>query len=115
MICSVYFGCLSEKRKIKWDNGETNPYEVLDTPICLTRKGHEILYEAAQYFSDKIAVDWGSLAWKCTPKEMVRFLCEHKTTLPWLLEDEEKRIEQVKTYIEKNNYNEFGVVFIEEL
>ena len=43
MMCSAYFGELSEERKANWNHKEENPYSVLVSPISLERKGHRLL------------------------------------------------------------------------
>ncbi|MEE1196132.1 MAG: hypothetical protein UHS54_04580 [Lachnospiraceae bacterium] len=114
MMCSAYFGELSEERKANWNHKEENPYSVLVSPISLERKGHRLLDVGNKYFHDRIQVDWGSFAWKCNPEEIIRFLNDNKTTLPWLIEDEEDVIEKVKTYISERGNVAYGVVFVEE-
>lgn len=114
MMCSAYFGRLSEKRKLEWDNGEDNPYDVLESSISLVGKGHDLLRAGSEYFKDRIQIDWGSFAWKCTPEEICGFLYDYKTKLSWLIESEEELIEKVKAYIAEDINAEFGVVFIEE-
>lgn len=114
MMCSAYFGALSASRRLNWKNDEENPYEVLDAPIRLERKGHELFSNASKYFHDEIKVDWGSYAWKCTPEEVLRFLEDYKIDLEWLIEKEEEIIERVKQYVAERTDAEFGVVFIEE-
>lgn len=89
-MCSAYFGVLSETRKIKWNNEESNPYEVLESAICLNGKGHRLLEVGTTYFRERITIDWGSYAWKCTLEEIYRFLEDNKITISWLVEDEEK-------------------------
>lgn len=113
-MCSAYFGRLSEKRKLEWDNGEDNPYDVLESSICLEGKGHDLLRAGSEYFNDRIQIDWGSIAWKCTPEEICGFLYDHKTKLSWLIESEEALIGKVKAYIADDANAEFGLVFIEE-
>ena len=114
MVCSAYFGILSEERKLDWDNGDDNPCGILSSQICLEGKGHDVLRAGSNYFREKIQIDWGSFAWKCTPEEICRFLCDYKTTLSWLIESEEELLNKVKAYIAENAGEEFGVVFIEE-
>ena len=114
MMCSAYFGELCDKRKSKWDNGDTNPYEVLDKPISLDGKGHDLLDAGNRYFHEQVQIDWGSFAWKCSAEEIIRFLTDYKETLSWLVENDEKMIEEVKSYIKERENVEFGVVFVEE-
>lgn len=114
MVCSAYFGELCEERKQNWKYEDTNPYAILDKPISLEGKGHDLLDAGNKYFHDQIQVDWGSFAWKCSAEEIVRFLNDYKETLPWLVESDEKMIEEVKSYIKERENVEFGVVFVEE-
>lgn len=114
MMCSAYFGRLSENRKLKWDNGEDNPYAVLESMICLEGKGHDVLCAGSNYFKERIQIDWGSFAWKCTSEEICRFLCDYKSSLSWLVESEEELLKKIEAYIVENANEEFGVVFIEE-
>ena len=114
MICSVYFGVLSEKRKTNWNNGDTNPYEVLGSSISLDRISNELFGTGVKYFREKIKIDWGSYAWKCTTEEMIQFLNDLKVIHSWLIESVEEMLEKVKDYIAGSNSEEFGIVFIEE-
>ena len=114
MMCSAYFGELSEERKVNWNHKEENPYSVLVSPIPLARKGHSLLGAGNKYFHDRIQIDWGCFAWKCNPEEIIRFLNDNKTTLPWLIGDEEDMIEKVRTYILEKGSVAYGVVFVEE-
>lgn len=114
MVCSVYFGSLNQKRKLQWNITESNPFDVLDSPIKLDGKGHELLQSGAKYFTDQIQIDWGSYSWKCIPDDIYRFLEDHKSTLPWLIKSEEELIQTVQTYISERPNDEFGIVFIEE-
>ena len=114
MMCTAYFGILSDKRKDQWENSDHNPYEVLAFPISLDSKAHDLLFEGSHYFRDKIKIDWGSFAWKCTIEELQRFLSDHKTTLPWLIESDEELLLQVTSYAKEHENEELGVVFVEE-
>ena len=115
MVCSAYFGELSEDRKKNWKNKDTNPYDVLSAPISLERKGHKLLDVGSDYFRDKIQIDWGSFAWKCTTEEIMAFLDEHKETLSWLIENDQQLVKSVKDYISEHGNTEYGVVFVEEV
>ena len=115
MKCSAYFGELSEIRRQRWEQDDTNPYEVLVSPICLEGKGHDLFSVGSKYFREKIKVDWGSFAWKCTPDEMYRFLNDHKTTLPWLIKRDEEICAKVRDYVAERGNTEYGVVFVEEM
>ena len=99
MMCSAYFGELSDDRKHEWENAESDPYAVLKTPIKLDRKGHELLDCGQKYFSERTQIDWGSFGWKSTEKQILKFLKDHQSNLPWLVKDDAEMIEQVKRYI----------------
>lgn len=79
----------------------------------MDQKGHTLLGYGDDYFDDKIQIDWGSFAWRCTPEQVVRFLEEQKNTLPWLIESEEVQIKTVKGYIANRPEGQFGILFIE--
>ena len=104
---------MNDKRKLKWDNGETNPYDVLRDPIELERKGFDLVVKGNTYFSKKIQIDWGSFAWRCTEKQIVKYLKDHKTQLPWLLGKDEEMIEEVLRYVEREKGEAYGIVCIE--
>ena len=114
MQCSAYFGELSEERKQNWNCADDNPYDVLQSPIKLTGKGHDLWEKGEKYFNGRIQIDWGSYAWKCTKEQIIVFLEGTITTLPWLLDGEKKEIESIKQYIRERGDTQYGVVFIEE-
>lgn len=114
MMCSAYFGELSEERKANWKYEDENPYAVLVSPINLEHKGHRLLDVGSKYFHDRIQIDWGSFAWKCTSDEILKFLDDHKETLSWLVENDNKMMESVKAYISEHGDVAYGVVFVEE-
>ena len=114
MMCSAYFGEISEERKNVWDNGDDNPHKVLASSVKLDGKGQELWSKGSEYFYDKIQIDWGSFAWKCTPNEILKFLKDHKSTLSWLEKDDFEIIKKVKDYISERPGSDFGVMFIEE-
>ena len=115
MKCSAYFGELRDLCKQRWEQGDLNPHEVLVSPICLEGKGQALLSVGTQYFREKIKLDWGSFAWKCTPDEMYKFLDDQKTTLPWLIKSDEEVCEKVKDYVAERGNTEYGVIFVEEM
>lgn len=113
MVCSAFFGELSEARKKEWNNKDSNPYEVLFSPISLERMAHKLLYDGDKYFSNKIQVDWGSFAWKCTPEEIYGFLFENRNDRSWTIDVDEQMVDAVKNYIVARGDVPYGVVFIE--
>ena len=106
MECVAYFGKLNTKRA-------NNPFEVLNEPVLLERKGHDLLFHGSKYFKEKEQIDWGSFLYKCTKDEIIKFLSDFKITLSWLIESEEKEIENVMNYITEHGNVEYGVVFVE--
>ena len=61
-----YFGTLTDKRKLNWNNGEDNPYDVL---VEMVEVSSTFYYE--KYFHDEIWIDWGSIAKRITGKELL--------------------------------------------
>ena len=114
MICSAYFGELCKDRKKQWDYKDNNPYAVLKTSVKVDRKGHDLLSYGQLYFEDRIQIDWGSFAWKATEKQILVFLEDHQSKLPWLVEDDVLMVKQVKQYIKEHEDASYGVVFVEE-
>ena len=114
MLCRAYFGELSEKRKHNWNCADDNPYDVLKNPIKLTRKGHDLWEKGQKYFKERIQIDWGSYAWKCSEEQIVVFLEQTMTEFPWLKEGEKKEIENIKQYIKEHGDTQYGIVFVEE-
>lgn len=114
MMCSAYFGKIKGVYLENWKDRNDNPYEIFETSMDLFGKGHELLYSGDDYFFDKIKLDWGSFAWKCSKEQIMSFLQEKKTTLPWLIESEEEILEKVSNYIQEHGDVQYGVVFVEE-
>ena len=113
MMCTAYFGALNEKYRENWYNGNRDPSDVLDDRICVERKAWKVLDIGNDYFRERIQIDWGSFAWKCTKEEIIKFLQEHKTQLPWMIESDEEMIAEVKRYIAEKGDVPYGMVFIE--
>ena len=74
MQFEVYYGEISDARKLNWDNGEENPYDVLkhNYTIKPAQNWMEFLHWAEKNLSDEIQIDWGSYAWKCKGKVIKR-------------------------------------------
>ena len=115
MKCSAYFGELSKERKREWKYNDNNPYAVLQNPVDLGRKGYDLWEKGDSYFSDRIQIDWGSYAWKCTDKQVIDFLEETQTTLSWLIDKEKEQIRCIRQYIKEHRDTEYGIVFIEDV
>lgn len=103
MVSDTYFGELSEERKNKWDNDNHNPYKVLKTSNRVSGGGWDILHAANKYFNNKLQIDWGSFAWKCTKSELKRFL-----------QDKHFEIDGIKNVDILSDDKEYGIVFIEQ-
>lgn len=114
MMCSAYFGEISDERKSNWYIGSNDPYSILKSRIELPGKGHELLGRGADFFHEKIQIDWGSFAWKCKKDEIIAFLNDCKSDLPWLQKKTEDLIHSVECYIMEHKNADFAVVFIEE-
>lgn len=113
MVCSAFFGEISETRKKNWPGVEKNPSDILISPVSLDGKGHDLLDASSKYFTDEVKVDWGSYAWKCAPEQIILFLNDYKSSLPWLQNSEKNKIQEVKNYITKHGQTEYAVVFVE--
>ena len=100
MMYEIFYGEISEKRKELWDNGDDNPFKILEW-----RKELRILdfisffHLTKRYLKDEIKIDWGSFAWKGSKEEILRLVRE----VHGELEDESVLQDGV----------EYGVVFIE--
>ena len=77
MVCSAYFGELTESRKTRWKNDDTNPYGVLVSPISLEHKGHDLLIIGSKYFHDRKRLGSSSRLYK----QKVGYLWENTTVL----------------------------------
>ncbi|NLG05574.1 MAG: hypothetical protein GX567_17385 [Clostridia bacterium] len=99
MMSSIYYGKIKEERLATWqDNSE--PYDILvDNHEIHRVGGWSFLDYANANFSDKVQVDWGSFAYKCSGKQLKKF--QRKTLC------EIEKIENV------NDEEIYGVVFIE--
>lgn len=100
MVYIILYGEISEKRKENWDNGDDNPFEVLEWRKEI--QGIDVIsffHNAKKHLRDQIKVDWGSFAWKGTREEILTFAQKWHGEL----EDESVLHDGV----------EYGVVFIE--
>ena len=111
MMCTAYFGKISEKNN--WNHSNGSPYDILESSVELFGKGHDLLQCGDRYFNERIQVDWGSFAWKCSEQGILKFLNDNYNELPWLKEREDSLQKEVKQYIEKHGNIVYGVVFIE--
>ena len=69
----ILIGEISDDRNQKWDNGETDPYTVINKTMFSGQCTISTLQEAGKYFYDEIQVDWGCFAWKARKCELMRF------------------------------------------
>ena len=74
MIVEVFFGEISDERKLNWDNGEEDPFNVLKKNYRVEWGDVQFLSDGDVYFHEQIQVDWGSYAWKCSKAEFVDYL-----------------------------------------
>jgi len=100
MNYSIYYGELSQKRKDDWDNGEENPFSVLEKKRRIKCMDWVAFLGAARKcFYDEVQIDWGSFAWKAKKKDLLKI----KEAMCVEIEDENE--------LEDNK--EYGLVFIE--
>ncbi len=109
MVCEAYFGKLSGVEEI----ANEHPLIMLKDPIELVGKGWALLDNASNYFFEEKKIDWGSFLWKCSVEQVLKFLYDSKSNLEWLMERDEKNIQNVKRYCEKNGNIQYGILFIE--
>ncbi len=101
MVYRILYGEISQSRKEKWDNGEENPYDVLQwSKEISARDWMEFLASGKKYLREEIQIDWGSFAWKATKNELLN-LCK----VPGIT---------VRGVNKLDSEIEYGVVFIEE-
>ena len=106
MVYNIQYGKISEIWEKEWrsEDKDRSPYDVL-------HNGHGIVfpigsgwlefhYWADEHCTDRIEIDWGSRAWKCTGKELILLNEKYPGTV-----FEVDSIDPSETY---------GVVFIEE-
>lgn len=106
MFYSIRYGKICECWKKDWrtPDVESNPYEVLQNehvikpPISSGWLGFH--YWADEHCTDRIEIDWGSRAWKCTGKELI------------LLNEKNPGTVLEADSIDPNEI--YGVVFVEE-
>ena len=98
MVSEIYYGKLSEYAKTNWEN-MNDPFKVLEEKKIIPMGGWTFLFMDKKYFTNEIQCDWGSFAWKCSKKDLIRFQDESNCPLADIdtIEDDD----------------ECGVVFIE--
>lgn len=106
MVYSIRYGKIQERWEKDWGthDSDDSPYDVLqnshgiDFPIGSGWFGFHLW--ADEHCTDRIEIDWGSRAWKCTGKELLDLNEKHPGTV---------------YEVESINPDEvYGVVFIEE-
>ncbi len=77
-------GEISRLRQEKWDIPNDNPYSVWDGKALAAETCRISALSSADYcLRDRVEVDWGSIAWKGTSKEIRRvFEAERLDTSP---------------------------------
>lgn len=101
MLYTIYYGEISAVRKAKWNNGEDNPYDVLECNKKISCTNWiSFLAAARKYLKDEIQIDWGSYAWKGTKDDILK-LCK-------AINGEVQDSKNLKDCIE------YGIIFIEE-
>ena len=77
MIYQIYYGDICEKWAKNWgtENPDDNPFKVLENDHAIVpRLGEGWLgfhFWADECCTDRIEIDWGSRAWKCTGKALI--------------------------------------------
>lgn len=72
-MSAIYFGKIKEERLATWQTN-SDPYDLLIEKHEIHQiGGWEFLDYADKFFEDKVQVDWGSFAYKCTGKQLKLF------------------------------------------
>lgn len=99
MMSAIYCGRINEERLRTWQSN-SNPYEILvENKEIHKIGGWDFLDYANKSFSDKVQVDWGSFAYKCTGKQLNDFVDETKC--------------EIENMEDINDTEIYGVVFVE--
>lgn len=103
MKYSIYCGLISSSRKENWDNGDTDPYSVIEgnTYEITCMNWMKFLSVAKACLKDQIQIDWGSFAWKGYKKDIDNLIAAMGSD-----------ILQSPKYL--SSQHEYAVVFIEE-
>ena len=100
MVDKIYYGDISEARQKEWNSEDDNPYKVLgENMSSISCDWMEFFDFAKNHFSNEIQVDWGSFAYKCSGKELLKL--------------ERSCCASVENSNEIQPEKEYGVVFIE--
>ena len=94
-MIDYYFGTLTDARKENWNNGEENPYDVLEDYVEIN---YDFYYSYC--FHDEIWIDWGSKAMRATGKELLEAMNE----------EEEANLKGITIY----ENEQYGIVEIEQ-
>ena len=104
MVFRIIYGEITDKRKACWNSDEENPFDItkneieIDEPASWGWVG--FLNWADTNLHDKIAVDCGSFAWKCTGSALKRLKIDGPSS-------------KINGFDSIDEEKEYGVVFIE--
>lgn len=97
MVSQIIYGKIKAEKLVTWKSNK-NPYAILKK-IEINRLGGWDFLAEDKLFSDKVQVDWGSFAYKCTKEQLTKLKEVTGCEIPKLEE------------IDGEN---FGIVFIEQ-
>lgn len=78
MMSAIYFGKIKDEKLGTWQSN-SNPYDILvENEEIHKIGGWDFLDYANEFFSDKVQVDWGSFAYKCTGRQVKDLVNKYK-------------------------------------
>ena len=97
----IFYGKMSDEGKSAWKGNEVSPFNILITNYHIECPGGwtDFLSWARRNLHDEVRVDWGSMAWKCTGKDL-QILKECKRC-------------EIESFSEIDPEEEYATVFIE--
>ena len=85
MLCDTHYGEIADKYLHNWNPENTeinNPFDLLKEryKISFPDTWTDFLYWANSNLPNKINVDWGSFAWKCFGKDLLKIKQDFSNT-----------------------------------
>lgn len=98
----IFYGEISDEGKSVWNGIEVSPFNILVVNNHIEYRGGwtDFLSWTKRNLHNEVSVDWGSMAWKCTGKDLQN-LKENRPNC------------EIESYDWINSEKEYGVVFIE--
>lgn len=71
MVSQIIYGNIKAEKLVTWESNK-DPYDILENEREINRLGGWNFLAEDKLFSDKVQVDWGSFAYKCTKEQLAR-------------------------------------------